>query len=454
MNAPGARTTQMIAAVLLAAALVMSGAAAAQNWPAFRGINSSGVAEGPAIPSKWDVESGENILWKREIPGFGHSGPIVWGDLVFVTTAVSATGEGGVNPRAQGMTVADAGDFQWRLYALDRKTGEVVWERAAHQGVPRSRRHPQSSQASSTPVTNGKVVVAYFGTEGLYAYDLQGNPLWKREMGTINTALYFDPDIVYGTASSPVIYRDTVIIQADKDKDSFIAAYSLKDGKEVWRVARDEFPSWSTPVLVTGGKRDELITQAHKFTRSYDPATGKELWRFGGNGEQHIPSPVLADGVLYFATQGSDLSPVYAIRPGATGDISIAAGQPHHKHIAWYLPRAGVHIVSPLVYRGHLYVCSDQGVISVFDAATGERRYRARLGNGGSHFASPVGVDGHIVFFNQEGEAFTIKTGPRFELVAQNKVGEMVMATPAVSAGTLFVRGAKHLFAIGEKALK
>ncbi|MGH9792766.1 MAG: PQQ-binding-like beta-propeller repeat protein, partial [Candidatus Acidiferrales bacterium] len=207
MNTPGARTTRMIAAMALVAALVMPSAAAAQNWPAFRGNNSSGVAEGPAIPSKWDVDSGENILWKREIPGFGHSGPIVWGDLVFVTTAVSADAKDGIKPRGGGLVVEDKSEFEWRVYALNRKTGEVVWERTAHKGVPRSKRHPQSSQASSTPVTNGNVVVAYFGTEGLYAYDLKGNLLWKRDMGAINTSLYFDPDQVYGTATSPVIYR-------------------------------------------------------------------------------------------------------------------------------------------------------------------------------------------------------------------------------------------------------
>ena len=401
---------------LFALALLLFTAAAvhAQNWPAFRGPAATGIADGPPVPLQWDVEKGANILWKREVPGFAHSGPIIWGDLVFVTTAVD------LNPAAKpadarGLTVEDKDEHEWRVYALHRKTGEVVWQQVARKGVPRSKRHPASSQASSTPATNGKILIAYFGSEGLFAYDLKGKLLWQREMGDINTALYFDPDQVYGTATSPVIYKDLVIIQADKDRDSFIAAYSLKDGKEVWRVARDgEFPSWSTPVLVTGGPRDELITQAFKFTRSYDPATGKELWRFGKNGEQHVPSPVLVGGLLYFTSQGADTQPVYAIRPGASGDISIAEGQPPNQHIAWYLPRGGVHIVSPLVYQGIMYLCSDNGVVSAFDAATGERRFRARLGSGGIHFASPTGINGHVLFISQEGEAFVVKAGPAF----------------------------------------
>ncbi len=438
---------------LFAVALLLAIPAAghAQNWPAFRGPAATGIADGPAVPLQWDVEKGTNILWKREIPGFAHSSPIIWDDLVFLTTAVN------LNPAAKpadqrGLTTEDKDEHEWRVYALNRKTGDIVWQQTARKGVPRSKRHPASSQASSTPVTNGRVLVAYFGSEGLFAYDLKGKLLWQREMGEINTALYFDPDQVYGTGTSPVLYKDLVIIQADKDRDSFIAAYSLKDGKEVWRVAREgEYPSWSTPVLVTGGKHDELITQAFRFTRSYDPATGKELWRFGKNGEQHVPSPVFTGGLLYFASLGSDIQPVYANRPGASGDISIVEGQPRSQHIAWYLPRGGVHIVSPLVYKGLLFVCSDNGVATAFDASTGERRFRARLGAGGTHFASPTGINGHVLFISQDGEAYVIKAGPKFELVWEGKMGEGVMSTPAVAAGTLFIRGYKHLFAIAAK---
>ena len=435
---------------ILLALILLASAAHAQNWPAFRGPNSSGIADGPAAPVQWDVEKGVNVLWKKEIPGFGHSSPIVWGDTLYLTTAVPTDGSAGFDPRARGLTTEDKVEYEWRLIALDRKTGAERWSRTLRKGVPRSKRHPQSSHASSTPATNGKIIVAYFGSEGLYAFDMKGAPLWQTKMGAINTVLYFDPDQVYGTGTSPVIYKDLVIIQADKDRDSFIAAYSLKNGKEVWRTPRDEFSSWSTPVLVTGGKRDELITQAFKFTRSYDPATGKELWRFGKNGEQHIPSPVVAGGLLYFTSQGADSSPVYAIRPGASGDISIADGKPQDQHIAWYQPRGGVHIVSPLVYQGHMYVVADNGVLTVFDAASGERRYRSRLGSGGVHFASPTGINGTVLFISQDGDAFAIKAGPKFELVAESKLGEGTMSTPAVSGGTIYIRGYKHLFAIAD----
>lgn len=434
--------------------LILAGAlgAAAQHWPAFRGGAASGVADPSTLPTKWDIEKGANVLWKREIPGFGHASPIVWGDRVFVLTAVNKSDKPGMDMKSQALTVSDDSEFEWRVYALNKKTGEILWQQVARTGKPLSKRHPQSSQASSTPVTNGKVVVAYLGSEGLYAYDVNGKLLWKKDLGLINTPFHADPDLVYGTATSPVIYKELVIVQADKDRDSFLAAYSLKDGREVWRVARDEYSSWGTPVVVTGGKRDELVTQAHKFTRSYDPATGKELWRFGRNGEQHIPSPALAGGVLYFATLSSELAPVYAIRPGGAGDISIAEGKPRSPSIAWYESRGGIHTVSPIVYRGQMYVCSDNGVISAFDAATGQRSFRARLGNGGNYFASPVGAGGNIYFFNQEGDGFVVKSGAKYELVSQNSMGEMVMATPAVSGNVLFVRGYKHLFAIADSS--
>lgn len=442
---------------LLAIFLVLSvaGIASAENWPAFRGPNGSGVATGKAIAMKWDVEKGTNILWKAPIPGVGHSSPVVWGDRIFVTTAVAADPKAGqIDRKAQSLWMEDKGEFEWLVIALDRKTGKIAWQHTAHKGVPRSKRHPQSSQASCTPATNGKVLVAYFGSEGLHAYDLNGKPLWKKDLGAIQTSFHMDPDIEYGTSTSPVIYKDLVIVQADQAKDSFIAAFSLKDGREVWRTSRDEWPSWSTPVLVTGGARDELVTQAAKFTRAYDPATGKELWRFGKNGEQHIPSPVLSNGVLYFASQGSDISPVYAIRPGASGDISVTKDGPRHSAIAWYQPQGGIHTVSPLVYQGQMYICADNGVISVYDAASGNRLYRARLGNGGNYFASPVGANGHVLFVNQDGEAFIVKAGPKYELTAQNSVGEMVMSTPAVVDGVIYVRAHKTLFAIGEAAAK
>jgi outer membrane protein assembly factor BamB len=434
--------------------LAVAGGVYAQDWPGFRNGSASGVAAGPGVPVLWNVEKGTNILWKREIPGFGHSGPIVWGDRVYVTSAVNKEPGAGVDTKAQVLTLADKGEFEWRLYAINKNTGEIVWQQVARTGAPISKRHPQSSQASCTPATNGKVVVAYFGTEGLYAFDMNGKLRWKKDLGTIETTLYFDPDLEYGTASSPVIYKDLVIVQVDKRVDSFIAAFGLKDGREVWRVARDEYPSWSTPVLVTGGKRDELITQAYKFTRSYDPASGRELWRFGRNGEQHIPSPALAGGLLYFTSIGDKASPIYALKPGGSGDISVEEGKPHSPFVAWYQARGGAHTVSPLVYQGKMYVTQDNGVVAVYDATSGERLYRTRLGKGGTYFASPIGAGGRVIFFNQDGEAFTLKNSAHYELVSENAMGEMVMSTPAISGSTLFVRGYKHLFAIKEAAAK
>ncbi len=433
--------------------LLVSLTAQAQNWPTFRGPNSASVADGASIPLHWNVKKGDNILWKTPIPGFGHSSPIVWGDTVFVTTAATDDPKYSVDKQARFPTVKDDFVFSYKIYALNKRTGKVLWERTAYKGLPKSQRHPQSSHASPTPVTNGKIIVVYFGSVGLFAYDMSGKLLWETDLGEINVSFFGDPDLVYGAASTPVIYQDLVIVQADKDRNSFIAAYSLKNGKEVWRQSRDEFPSWSTPVLYTEGDRDELITQAFKFTRSYDPATGKELWRFGRNGEQHIPSPILHDGLLYFAGNGHKVSPIYAIRPGASGDISLQEGKPRSDHIVWYRKRGGVHIVSPLVYRGHVYVVKDNGVLGVYDASNGKRVYRARIGGkGGSYFASPIGVNGHVLFASQEGDVTLIKAGPKYEEVSVNTMGEILMATPAISEGVIYIRGLKNLFAVAKTA--
>ena len=223
----------------------------AQNWPAFRGGSATGVADAAKLPTQWNAEKGTNILWKQEIPGYGHASPVVWGDRIFVLTAVPKGPDSGVDVNAQALTTEDKSEYDWRVVALDKSTGKILWQQTAITGKPRSKRHPQSSQASSTPVTNGKVVVAYFGSEGLYAYDFSGKLLWKKDLGVINTSLHFDPDLVYGTATSPVIYKNSVIVQVDRDRESFIAAYALKDGKELWRVARDEPSSWATPVIVS-----------------------------------------------------------------------------------------------------------------------------------------------------------------------------------------------------------
>jgi outer membrane protein assembly factor BamB len=402
---------------------------------------------------KWNAPAGEGVLWKAAIPGLSISSPIVWGDRVFLTTAIGeAQGQklrtglyGDVEP------VNDQSKHVWKVIALDRATGKVVWEREALTGIPRGKRHPKSSQATPTPATDGKHVVAFFGAQGLYAYDVQGKLLWKKDLGNLAAGWFYDPDYEWGVGSSPVIWRDLAIVQCDVQHGSFIAAFRLKDGQEAWRTPREEIPSWATPTVIETGGRAELVTNATKFVRGYDPATGKELWRLAGGSEIAVPTPFAAHGLVFvFAGYGPG-RPMYAIKPGGSGDIAPAAGATSGPFVAWSSPRGGPYLPTPLVVGEELYVVQNNGTLAVHDARTGERRYQERLGKGGAFTASPVAADGKVYFATEEGDVHVVKAGRTFELLASNPVGEAVIATPAIAGGVLYVRGQQHLFAIGEK---
>jgi len=432
--------------------LTVSGAFA-QNWTSFRGTNASGVGDGKT-PVTWNAAKGENVLWKTEIPGLAHSSPIIWGNRVFITTAVSSDPKavfrhglyGDVDPSP------DVSKHSWRVYCLDKATGKIIWERVAHEGVPKTKRHPKSSQASSTPVTDGKHIVAFFGSEGLYTYDLDGKLLWKQDLGALNAGWFYDPDYEWGTASSPIIYKNLVIVQCDIQKNSFIAAYDINDGHRVWITSREEIPSWGTPTIYEGKPRAELITHATKFNRGYDPMTGKELWKLSGNSEITTPTPLVAHGMVYITNGYRDIQPIYAIRPGGSGDISLKDGQESSDFIAWSKKRGGPYMATPVIYGDYLYICALQGVLSVYNAKTGERLYQQRLGEGGAYSASPVAADGKVYFPSEDGDILVVKAGPTYELLATNPIGEVCMASPAISDGVIFVRAEHHVFAIGEHA--
>ena len=299
--------------------------ARAQNWPSFRGANASGVADGKPTATSWDATKGTNILWKAPIPGLAHASPVVWGDKVFVTTAVSSKGGEYFRHGLYGDVDMDkdTSPHTWHVYAIDKRTGKIVWDRIAHQGVPRIKRHIKSTHASSTPATDGKYVVAFFGSEGLFCYDLNGKLIWKKDLGLLDAGWFYDPDYQWGTASSPIIYKNMVIVQCDVQKNSFIAAYDLKDGKQLWMTPREEIPSWWTPTIYEGPGRVELITNATRAVRAYDPMTGKELWRLVGNPEVTATTPITGHGLIFICNSYRPNQPIYAIRGGATGDISL-----------------------------------------------------------------------------------------------------------------------------------
>jgi outer membrane protein assembly factor BamB len=438
----------------LCAWLCVAALTQAQNWPSFRGPGASGIVEGKA-PQTWDATKGVNIVWKTEIPGLAHSSPVIWGDRVYVTTAVSSDAKavfrhglyGDVDPSP------DVSKHSWRIYCLDKRTGKIIWERVAHEGVPKTKRHPKSSQASATPATDGKHVVAFFGSEGLYTYDADGKLLWKQDLGSLNAGWFYDPDYEWGIGSSPIIYKNLVIVQCDIQKNSFIAAYDINDGHRVWLTSREEIPSWGTPTIYEGQPRAELITHATKFIRAYDPMTGKELWRLSGNSEVTTPTPFVAHNLIFITNGYRVIQPIYAIRAGGSGDITLKDGQDSSDFIAWSKKRGGPYMSTPVVYGDYLYVCSMQGIIACYNAKTGARLYQQRLGEGGAYTASPVAADGKVYFTSEDGDVFVVKAGPKYELLATNPIGEVCMASPALSDGMILVRAEHHVFAIGERPL-
>ncbi len=424
-----------------------------QNWPQFRGQGATGVSEGSPQPVKWDASSQTNVRWKTAIPGLAHSSPVVWGNKVFVTTAVS-TGRDETRFGLYGdvAPVKDDPKHTYKVYALDKQKGTIVWEKVAWEGIPKVKRHPKSSHAAATPVTDGKYLIALFGSEGLYAYDLNGKLLWKQDVGVLDAGWFYDVDYQWEYGSSPIIYKNLVIIQADIQKDSFVAAYDIKNGKLVWKTPRQgELPGWSSPTVYEGTTRAELVTAGAKAIRGYDPMTGKELWTLGPMSEIATPTPFAAHDLIFVTSGYRPIQPIYAIKPGASGDLTLKEKQTSSQFIAWTKERGGPYMPTPIVYGDLLYTCSNQGVFTAYNAKTGERVYQERLGGtGGAFTASPVASDGKIYLSSEDGDVFVVKAGPKYELLAKNPVGETMMATPAISDGLVIVRTVSHLFAFGD----
>jgi hypothetical protein len=420
-------------------------------WPSFRGANAAGVADGQGVVSSWDVTTGENIKWKTPIPGLATSSPIVWGDRVIVVAAASSedtsfrTGlYGDVKP------VESLPTHSFRVYSLDRATGRIVWQHEAFNGAPVTKRHTKSSQANSTPVTDGRHIVAVFGSIGLMAcYDMNGGLIWKKEIGAVDSGWFLDASYQWGHSSSPIIYKSSVIVQADQARGSFIAAYDLASGREQWRTARaDEVSTWATPTIVSGPKGDELVTNGTKV-RGYDPATGALLWTLSPNSEIAIGTPVVHRDLAIVTAGYPPVRPVYAVRAGARGDISLPPGSSASEAIAWSHDRDGTYISSPIVYRDQLYTLNNNGILTAYDANTGARLYRSRVGGGGAFSASPVATDGKLYLASEDGDVFVVQAGREYGELGKHPMHEVIMASPAISDGLLIIRTLGHVWAIG-----
>jgi outer membrane protein assembly factor BamB len=424
------------------------------SWPSFRGPNASGITRGMNLPDRWDGARGEGILWRTPIPGLAHSSPIVWGDRVFVTSAVSSRPDATFKPGLYGDGDAsdDRSPHRWMIYAIDKTSGDILWERVAHEGTPVERRHIKSTYASSTPATDGRIVVAWFGSHGVHAYDLNGAFLWKVDLGHVNMGAYDIPTYEWGPASSPIIWNDLVILQVDTQTDSFLLALDAATGETMWHTARDELPSWGTPTVADTPEGPQLVTNASNFIRGYDPRSGQELWRLGGSSTITAPTPLFADGLWVVASGRAPERPIFVVRPSARGDITLPEGRTSSDAIAWSRTGRGSYMPTPLAYDGLLYVLNNNGVFDAYDLRTGDEVYRQRLEGVGNGFsASPIAADARIYLSNEDGDIIVIAAGREFRHVATNSMGELLMATPALSDGVMYVRTAKSLFAVAAR---
>lgn len=424
------------------------------NWPSFRGKNAAGVADGFATPAEFSVPAGKNLLWKTAIPGLGHSSPIVWGDRVYVVTAF-APGDAAQPSLRTGLygdiaSVPEDAELKWDLLALDKATGKVVWQKTLHQGKPAVKRHTKATHANSTAATDGERIAVFLGSEGLHVLDMEGKLLWKKDYGKLESSYFAAPEAQWGFASSPIFHGNKLIAGADVLKGSFIAAYDAKTGAELWKTDRDDVPTWSTPTVVTEGGAPQVVVNGFKKAAGYDLETGKLRWTLSGGGDIPVPTPIAGHGLIYLASAHGPASPIFAIKAGASGDISLPDGVSQSEHVAWSYNRGGSYMQTPLLYGDLLYVCRDAGVLTVYKAASGEQVYQQRLAGGQTGFtASGVAADGKIYYTAETGDVFVVKAGPVFELLGKGELGEQALATPAVSEGRLYFRTPGSVIAVG-----
>ncbi len=442
-------------------ALGVAASAQDTNWPSFRGRLACGISDGPPTPETWNVEKGENILWQTPIPGLGHSSPIIWGDHIWITTAVneSKTAPLKVGLYGEPESADDNESQQWKVLCLDKRDGKILWEKIAHEGIPRQKRHPKATHANCTMATDGTNLVAFFGSEGLYCYDLDGNLKWAKDFGTLRTSpiVYNDAydwqgtNLEWGFASSPIIYRGRLYLQCDVLSNGFVAALNVANGETIWKTRRNDTATWSTPNICEESARPELVVNGWNHMGGYDLETGAEIWRLSGGGDCAVPTPMSGHGLIFLMSAHGPRSPIYAVRMDAVGDVSLHDATAN-KHVAWSSPRGAAYMQTPLLLDGNLYSCNINGVLSCFEAATGKLYYKERLGGGGDGFtASPVACAGKIYFTSEQGSVYVLPVGNEFKTLATNQMGDVCMATPAISDGVLYYRAQGRLTAVGNK---
>jgi outer membrane protein assembly factor BamB len=420
--------------------------AATDNWPQFRGAGSTGVAEDdPRLPDEWS--STKNVAWRVDVPGRGWSSPVVWGNRIFLTTVASAEPKEKARKGLYfgGERGIPTDEHRWLVLAYDFETGKLAWEKEVHKAVPGFSRHLKNSYASETPVTDGRLVYAYFGNVGVFAIDLNGKQVWERRFPQVNTRYG------WGTAASPVLHQGRLYIVNDNEDKSVLMALDKDTGKTIWEVAREEKSNWATPYIWQNGKRTEIVTPGARRVRSYD-LDGKLLWEFGGMSSLTIPTPFTRHGLLFITSGyvGDQKRPVFAIKPGASGDISLKQGETSNQFIAWFAPQLGPYNPSPIAYGDNYYTLFDRGLFASNDVRTGKEVYgRQRISQDiGAYTSSPWAYNGKIFVLSEDGDAYVIQAGSEFKVIGKNTVDEMCMATPAIARGSLILRTESKLYRI------
>ena len=443
--------------LLLTASLVLSASSSGQivperQWPGYRGYLASGVLDDAGLPAEFDVEKMINIRWKIPVPGMGISSPVIWGDKLFITTAISEEDKAGFKPGLYGdvTPVKDESVHSWKVYCIDKNSGKIIWDRTPHTGVPAIKRHPKSTHANTSVAVDGQFAVVFFGSEGLYCYDFNGNLQWQKNFGVLRSAFFIMKNAEWEFASSPIIHDGKVIIQCDVLENSFLAAYDVKTGKELWKAERDEYPGWCTPNIYYNNGKPYVAVNGFKHRGGYDLETGKEIWRMSGGGDIQIPTPVMGKDLIYFNSAHGKSSPIMAVKTNATGDITLKDDETYNTGVLWYKPRGGSYMHTMLLYRNRLYNVNWNGSVNCLDPLTGKEIYEAKLGQTRSFIASPVASDGKIYIVDEEGMIYIIQDGDTFKLLAEIPLNDICMTAPAITDGMIFFRTQKHLIAAGK----
>lgn len=425
---------------------------AERQWPSYRGFMSSGVLDKANLPDTFNPEISLNIKWKVLVPGLGHSSPVIWGNRLFITTAVSKLDNNGIKTGiyGDGMPVPDSSVHDWKIICLDKYSGKTIWERTAYTGVPKVKRHPKSTHANASVATNGNYVVAFFGSEGLYCYDFAGKLVWKKSFGVLKAVAFDLPAAEWEFASSPVIYDDVLVIQCDVLENSFLAAFDLKSGRELWKVKRDDHPCWCTPNIYKNGERIVIAVNGYKHRGGYDFKTGEEVWRMSGGGDVPIPTPIVGKDLIFFNSAHGSSSPILAIKTGASGDITLKPDTRSNEYVQWSIPRGGSYIHSLLLYRDHLYNVNWNGTVQCYDPSSGKEIFSGKLGKNRSFIASAVASDGRIYIVDELGTVYVLQDGPVFKELYEVPLNDICLTAPSITDGMIFFRTQKYLTAVGK----